>query len=102
MVQQFYNQGILYNFRFTNFSFLLAKRREVYYDMQYICFFNNFSQQPIRVYNKNQIMNTLEPSGYFIYHQFQYPETLHSAHKVYLCVSYGSQKTTHQRQQEPG
>jgi hypothetical protein len=94
VAKQFYNQGILYSCHFTNFAiyfFHLAKRRDVYYNVQYICCFSSFSQQPIRVYNKNQIMNPLEPSGYVIYHQFQRSETLCSADKVHLCVSCGSQ-----------
>ena len=68
--------------------------------MPYICCFSNFSQQPIRVYNKNQIMNPLEPNGFVIYHQFQRSETLRSAHKsVFMCFgwSLNKKKTIHRK-----
>jgi len=32
------------------------------------------------------------PSGHYMYHQFNNPQVLHSAHTLYLCVLCGSQK----------
>jgi hypothetical protein len=38
----------------------------------------------------NRNVNSLKPSGHYIYHLLYHTKTLHSAHTVYLCVPYGS------------
>jgi hypothetical protein len=35
-------------------------------------------------------INPLKPSGYYMYHRVSYAKTLHSAHRVYMSVPYGS------------
>jgi ppGpp synthetase/RelA/SpoT-type nucleotidyltranferase len=35
-------------------------------------------------------INRIKPSGYCVYHLLYRIKILHSAHTVYLCVSYGS------------
>jgi hypothetical protein len=38
----------------------------------------------------HNITNPLKPSGHYMYHLLWHTKILHSAHRVYLCVSYGS------------
>jgi hypothetical protein len=38
----------------------------------------------------SRALNHLNPSGYYMYHLLLHTKTLHSGHRVYLCVPYGS------------
>jgi hypothetical protein len=56
----------------------------------------------LRTYEKEQIamlqwqvfilafIKSLKLSGYYMYHLLYHAKTLHSAHRVYLCVPHGS------------
>jgi hypothetical protein len=35
-------------------------------------------------------INPLKPNGCYMYHLLQHTKTLHSDHRVYLCIPYGS------------
>jgi hypothetical protein len=38
------------------------------------------------------LISSLQPSGYFVFHQVEHYKILRSAHTMYLCVLYGSKK----------
>jgi hypothetical protein len=40
-------------------------------------------------------INRLNPSGYYTYHLLLHTKTLLSAHRICLCVSYGSHNKQH-------
>jgi hypothetical protein len=45
----------------------------------------------VRGIPQTEFVTTLQPSGYYTYHQVKHSQILRSAHTVYLCVLCGSQ-----------